>query len=180
MKTPPFFVSRKIRKKRSGVSAVISTTIIIAITVTLGLALWGFANSGVGTATTKYSQAVDAYGDIIRYHRYVIANVDFDNPAAIPPRNVAFWIYNSGKLNTTISENLVIITCKDCDPKFIDNPTGLTQVSPDDPSQPLTVFPKSLKKFYFDSGDTLQLGKTYELTVVSDAGLTQTFIKRME
>jgi flagellin-like protein len=165
-------------RQRRGISPVIATTIILAITIVLGLALWGFANSGVGTATVKYSEAVTEYGEVVRNHRFVIANVDFNNPPS-PPNNVAFWVFNSGKLDATISSDHVILTCKDCSPGFEPNPNGLTQDSPIDNSKPYTVPSNTLKKFYFNAGDALETGKTYELTVVSDAGLTQTYIKKM-
>jgi flagellin-like protein len=178
MKTPSpssFIFGREIRRSRRGVSPVIATTIILAITIVLGLALWGFANSGVGTATTQYSEAVTEYGEIVRNHRFVIANMDFNNPSI---NNVAFWVYNNGKLDATISSDHVILTCKDCTGSG-PNPTGLTQDSPADLANPLTLPPKTLKKFYFNAGATLETGKTYELTVVSDAGLTNTFVKKM-
>jgi flagellin-like protein len=167
-------------RQRRGVSPVIATTIILAITISLGLALWGFANSGIGNAMVQYSEAVNEYGDIVRNHRYVIANIDFDNPSATPPSYVSFWIYNNGKIETTISENHVIISCKDCSSAFDPAPVSLTQVDPEDATKPLTVFPKKLKKFHFDTLTTLEPDKTYELTVVSDAGLVQTYIKKSD
>lgn len=171
---PSFLFGKRSTKSRRGISPVIATTIILAITIVLGLALWSFANSGVGTATVKYSEAVNEYGEIVRHHRYVIANVDFNNPN--PPANqVSFWIYNNGKLNTTISADHVLLTCDLCASSY--NPDGLVQDSPDDPSNPLTVFPKSFKKFHFNAGAALESGKAYELTVVSDEGLTQTYVK---
>lgn len=162
-------------RQRKAVSPVIATTIILAITITLGLALWGFANSGVGAATTQYSEAITEYGEVVRNHRFVIANMDFNNPSS---DNLAFWVYNNGKLDATISSDHIILTCKDCTGSG-PTPSGLTQDSPDDAGSPLTFAPKTLKKFYFDAGATLQAGKTYELTVVSDDGLTQTFVKKM-
>lgn len=167
-------------RQRRGVSPVIATTIILAITISLGLALWGFANSGIGTAMVQYSEAVNEYGDIVRNHRYVIANMDFDNPAATPPSYISFWIYNNGKIATTLSEGHLIVTCKDCSSGFDPSPTGLTQVDPEDASQPLTVFPKKLKKFQFDTLSTLETDRTYELTIVSDEGLVQTYVKKSD
>src|SRR5687768_13221946 len=125
MTPPSFFNSKLIRMKRSGVSPVIATTIILAITITLGLGLWSFAASGVSTSTQTYADAVTEYG---RYtsDRFIVANMDFDNPA---DGKVSFWIYNSGKLATTISS--AVITCKDCGddlPEISD----LGQDSPDD------------------------------------------------
>jgi flagellin-like protein len=172
--------SKGSNRQRRGVSPVIATTIILAVTISLGLALWGFANSGIGNAMVQYSEAVNEYGDIVRNHRYVIANMDFDNPAATPPSHMSFWIYNNGKVETTISEAHLIVTCKDCSAAFDPSPTGLTQVDPDDATQPLTVFSKKLKKFHFDTLTTLEPGRTYELTIVSDAGLVQTYVKKSD
>ena len=176
--SPPLFIFRNLaRRKRSGVSPVIATTIILAITVALGLSLWGFANSAVGTATVQYSQAIDDYGEVVRNHRFIIANVDFNNPSA---NSVAFWVYNNGRMNATIGENHMILTCSGCiQPEPV--PNGLTPdpFDPLDPN-PFTLTPKTLKKFVFDSGTTLEPGKTYELTVVSDAGLAQTYVKKAE
>ena len=171
-----FFVLLRNRsgRRRSGVSPVIATTIVLAITIVLGLSLWSFANSGVSTATATYAQVVTEYGRFTS-DRFVIANMDFDNPSA---NNVAFWIYNSGKLETTIGD--VTLTCKDCSPAFAPIPTSLTQQNPDDVAKPLTMGSKSIKKFYFDTQTVLEAGKTYELTVISDTGASYTYIKRSD
>jgi flagellin-like protein len=194
MKTPSlsFFVLRKGESKsRRGISPVIATTIILAITIVLGLALWGFANSGVGTATQKYSEAVTNYGEFAG-DRFVIANIDFDNPSDSPKR-VAFWIFNSGKTTTTVSNILVI--CGVSGP-ICGQPAQPDDLCQDDPStsdpldclmttdadgneiRDLTIPSKQLSKFSFAlpvSG--IESGKTYELTVISETGASQTYIK---
>lgn len=167
MKTPSpfsFLFGKESTKSRRGISPVIATTIILAITITLGLALWGFANSGVGTATTQYSQTVDRYGEFVG-DRFVIANIDFDNPSS---GNVAFWIFNSGKLPTTIND--FVLTCRDCG-------SALPSVSLTDP---VTVPSKELTKVTFELTGTTPIngnadfgGRTYELTVISETGATQ-------
>lgn len=175
-----FFKSIKTMRYRTGVSPVIATTIILAITITLGLGLWSFAASGVSTATQNYSDVVTEYG---RYtsDRFVIANIDFDNPS---PGQVAFWVYNSGKLPTTISN--AVVTCKDCG-NVVPAVTNLVQDSPDDISNPMNVASKDFEKFFFDltpptsiNGDADFGNRTFELTVVSDTGATQTFLKRSD
>jgi flagellin-like protein len=169
---PPFIFGKKNSRSRRGISPVIATTIILAITIALGLGLWGFANSGVGTATVQYSNAVTEYGEVVRNHRFIIANMDFNNPGA---NQVAFWVYNSGKLDATINANNVFIICTiGCSS---DPVASNVRAEGADPTN-LTVSPKSLKKFYFDT--TLESGavdKVYELTLASDEGLTQTFVK---
>jgi len=169
--SPHFF---KNRRKRAGVSPVVATTIILAVTVTIGLALWSFANSAFGTASREYGEVITEYSRFTS-DRFVIANVDFNNPGA---NEMAFWVYNAGKFETTV--NSVVLTCKPdsgcTEPKPA--PIGLTQDSPDDPTKPLTVASKQLKKFTFDTGTNIESGKTYELVVVSETGVIQSYIKR--
>lgn len=150
---------------RRGVSPVIATTIILAITIALGLALWGFAYSGVGTATTQYSQTVDRYGEFVG-DKFVIASVDFDNPG---PGEVAFWVYNSGELSTTI--NSIILTCREA---------TCGDVSAVALTGPVTIAPKQLTKVTFEltaagaiAGSADFGNKTYELTVLSETGAKQ-------
>jgi flagellin-like protein len=171
---PSFIFRKKNSRSRRGISPVIATTIILAITIALGLGLWGFANSGVGTATVQYSEAVTEYGDIVRNHRFIIANMDFNNPGS---NQVAFWIYNNGKLDATINPNNIFMICTiGCALGFDPAPASL--VFAEDGSTDYTVAPKTLKKFYFTT--TLESGagiRVYELTVASDEGLTQTYVK---
>lgn len=177
MNPPFFFLSKKLTRKRSGVSPVIATTIILAITITLGLGLWSFATSGVSVATDTYGKAVTEYGNFVA-DRFVVANVDFDNPSN---DHIALWIYNSGKTSSHISS--VVVTCKDCS-AFSPNPGPLTRASAYDPTDPqdcpLCVKTKQLEKFSFDTQTTIESGKTYELTIVSETGALQSFIKRSE
>jgi len=169
---PPFFFPKNARR-RAGVSPVIATTIILAITITLGLALWSFANSAFGTANLEYAEVITEYSRFTS-DRFVIANIDFNNPSADA---IAFWIYNSGKFETTI--NSVIISCKDCTPgAFTPTPAGLVQDSPADISKPLTMGSKELKKFSFDTQTTIEPDKTYELTVISETGALQSYVKK--
>lgn len=146
---------------------------MLGITVTLGLALWSFANAGVGTATQQYAETVTDYGNFAS-DRFVIANIDFDNPNA---GEVAFWIYNSGKFPTTI--NNVVLTCRDCSVAFDPDPTALTQVAPYGSIQ-LEMDTKTLKKFYFDTQTNIEALKTYELTVVTETGASQSYVKRSD
>lgn len=169
--------------QRRGVSPVIATTIILAITISLGLALWGFANSGVGSATVQYSQAVEDYGDVIRNHRYVIANIDFD----AANDKMSFWIYNNGKIDTSLQGSYIFVTCGDgCTQPVIDV-DSLCQYDPANPGAGCvtnadgvyTVTPKTLNKFSVDMSP-VDSDETYEVTMVSDAGLTQTYVKRSD
>jgi hypothetical protein len=164
---------KKIRyKQRSGVSPVIATTIILGITVALGLGLWSFANTSVSSATKDYAETVTEYGRFTS-DRFLVANMDFHNPSA---GRVAFWIYNSGELPTTVSN--VILTCTDCSPAF--SPTATPDIKQTNPSDPLTIESKAVKKFWWDTETTIEGGRHYELTVISETGALHSFIKRSD
>ena len=173
-----FFTTRKMNRKRSGVSPVIATTIILAITITLGLGLWSFANSGVSSATQTFSDSVTQYGKFTS-DKFVLANMDFNNPSA---NHVAFWIFNSGNTSTTISS--AELTCRTpCTPAVVQAGTlcqldgaNNCKLNPDG-SFDMKIGSKQLAKF----GVTLtsiQNAMTYDLKVISDTGASQTFIKK--
>ena len=185
----PFNNSYKLSKSRRGVSPVIATTIILAITVVLGLTLWSFANAGVSKATYEYAEVVTDYGEFTS-DKFVIADIDFNNPSS---NRIAFWVFNSGKTSSTV--NNVAVICKDVgctqpspqieslcqhDPSSPDDINNcLTKTLPDGTFVPDYDIPsKDFRKFSVDV-TTIQSGTTYEMTIVSDTGALQTFMKRM-
>ncbi|MGH9879493.1 MAG: archaellin/type IV pilin N-terminal domain-containing protein [Nitrososphaerales archaeon] len=155
-------------QSRRGVSPVIATTIILAITVVLGLSLWSFANSGVGAATQSYSEAVTEYGKFTG-DRFVVPSVAFNHPSN---GHVTVWVYNSGKLDTTI--NTVLLTCKDC---VSFTPIQLGEV--DLISGSMIVSAKSLQEMDFDAIVTFTTGKTYQVQVISETGAYQTTFQKV-
>lgn len=152
-----------LNKTRAGVSPVIATTVILAITVSLGLALWSFANSGVSATTAQYADIITDYGKYAS-DRFVIVNVAFDHPSA---DSATVWVYNSGQLSTNISS--ILLTCKDCTTPFAAVSVDASQITPANPQ----VASKSLQALSFSSG-TLADGNTYEITVTSNTGAYQT------
>src|SRR5262245_24975750 len=122
MTSPPLFFSLRrklVKPSRRGVSPVIATTIILAITIVLGLSLWSFANSGVSAATQTYSDVVTEYGRYVS-DKFVVPTAAFDRP---DPDDVTVWIFNSGSFATEVQS--VIITCKGvCNASFV--PVQLT------------------------------------------------------
>jgi hypothetical protein len=170
--TPPsFFSSNKTRNSdvklgdgRSGVSPVIATTIILAITVTLGLSLWSFANSGVGAATQSYSEVITDIGKFTS-DRFTIVNVAYQHPSADA---ATVWIYNSGDSPTEISE--ITLTCKDC-ASFVPVSAAKADLTGTNP-----IPAKSLEEISFTSG-SLTAGNTYEIHVLSTTGAFQTYFQ---
>src|SRR5213593_1794462 len=124
-------------RKRAGVSPVIATTIILAITVTLGLALFTYANSGVSSATRSYSDSVKQYGDFTK-DKFVISNIDFNNPTA---DLISLWIFNSGKQATNLCAASDPTVCETKPPVVVVQrgvgpitPTDFCQYDPNNPS----------------------------------------------
>ena len=181
-----FFLGKRTRTC-SGISPVIATTILLAITVTLGLALWSFANAGVGTATQQYAETVTDYGKFAS-DRFIIPSVVYDYAdGATSANDLTVYVYNSGRFDTQILS--VIVTCRDCSPAF--DPITL-QIDPDDlanddldpngSAQPNEstdgiVPSKLLMHLDFDSsslGANFVSGFTYQVQVISDTGAYQT------
>ena len=188
MITPSLFFSTNTNRcatKRRAVSPVIATTIILAITIVLGLSLWSFANAGVSTATQTYSDSVSEYGRFTA-DRFVIASVAFNHPST---DHVSLWVYNSGKVSTTI--DTVLLTCKDCVALF--EPIPLTSVCLESGS--MVVAPKTLQLMDLNpevascvdpvTGNpfpsvTMSPGTTYQVQAVSETGAHQTIYQKEE
>jgi FlaG/FlaF family flagellin (archaellin) len=105
-------ISRQHRsRRRLGVSPVISSTIIIAITVTLGLSLWSFIQSQVNTSTQSFASATSDYVNYVN-ERYVIVSMAFkyDDPnikgCPDDSKCVTVWVYNFSERDVRISRVL--------------------------------------------------------------------------
>jgi hypothetical protein len=106
-------------RSKEGVSPVIATTIILGITVTLGIALWSFANSSAGTSAATYASTVTDYINYLR-ERFVIVNMAFkydaiDNSGSSSictdnSKCVSVWIYNNGQVSLNVRS--IILTDK--------------------------------------------------------------------
>jgi flagellin-like protein len=170
---PSFFTKKTNTSKRRGVSPVIATTIILAITVVLGLSLWSFANAGVSTATQSYADSVTEFGKFTS-DRFVIASVAFDHPAN---DDLTVWVYNSGKVDTVAQS--VIVSCKQCAATM--DPVVLTVV--DEQDNDFTIESKTLDDFRLDAsavGAVFVNGDTYQVQVISETGAHQTIYQKDE
>lgn len=164
-------------KKRLGVSPVIATTIILAITITLGLSLWSFANAGVSKATNDYANVITDYGKYTN-DRFVIANLAFDyDGSASTSGAIAVWIFNSGSADTKIGN--IVLDCNECVVP-VHKTINKEDIHDSDPTDDTTVLPttiqsKQLKTLWFASGTSFEPGKKYDLQVISDTGAYQTY-----
>jgi len=98
-----------IRRSRAGVSPVISTTIILAITVALGLSLWSSVASQANTSAESFTSAVTDYVNYVN-ERYVPVNMvlGHDDPKINACSNdskcVILWIYNYSEKGVKIDQ----------------------------------------------------------------------------
>lgn len=176
MTAPSLFFSitgNKVKRVRRGVSPVIATTIILAITIVLGLSLWSFANTGVSTATQSYADSVSEFGRFT-IDRFVIASVAFDHP---DPDDLTVWVYNSGKLDTVVQT--VIVSCKQC----VSPMAPVTLIVDDEVGTDFTVASKTLEDLKLDSsakGTVFVNGNTYQVQVITETGAHQTMFQKDE
>lgn len=171
--------SYKLSKSRRGVSPVIATTIILAITVTLGLSLWSFANSAVGTATQQYANVITEYGKFTS-DKFIVPTVALDFPNPPNSDDLTVWVYNNGERETTIQT--INVSCKDCAVNV--PPVALTAIDllSGDPDE-MTLPAKYLGKLGFDAsaaGAVFTPGDTYKVQVISDTGAYQTVFQKAQ
>jgi hypothetical protein len=158
----------------------------LGITVTLGIALWSFVNSGVGTSTEVFANEVTDYVNYLN-DRFVTVNMAFqyDDPdidACTTDDNlcVTVWIYNNGNLPVKINSI------------FFGNSSSVMQ-QPETwwsiaGEQDLTIEKKQMGILGFDvtglrdsTGEDLVLtaDQTYYIRVVSESGANHTFFQKM-
>lgn len=186
MNSNPFFYLRRNDRRRYGVSPVIASVIILGITVTLGLALWTFVNSEVGTSTEVFANEVTDYINYLN-DRFIIVNMAFqyDDPDidACTDDNlcVTVWIYNNGNLPVKINS------------VFFGNSSSVMQQpetwwSESDDERDLTIQKKQMGMLGFDvtglrdstGGDlVLTTNQTYYIRVVSESGANNSFFQKM-
>ena len=101
-----FLASRGYNKSRRGISPVIATTILMGITVTMGLVLWGFANSQTNTAGFAITNGTTSYVNFVN-DRFTVVHLAYAyDPVGLCPQDTTcatVWIYNNGDLPTTIT-----------------------------------------------------------------------------
>jgi FlaG/FlaF family flagellin (archaellin) len=158
-------------RQRLGISPVISSTILIAITVTLGLSLWSFVNSQVNTSTESFASATTDYVNKVS-ERYVIVSMalGYQDPSLSTCTNVSkcvtIWVYN-------YSERDVKVT----NVHFSDSKDNQFDVEIKD----TVLKSKTLGTVTVDlSGGTIQPfsgdGKTvYYATIITDGGATKLY-----
>lgn len=189
---PPSFFDKKhenfickLNRRRAGVSPVIATTIIIAITIVTGLALFAYTNSQTGAATAAFSQEAT---DFINYRndRFVVANLSFKEDKCVTTTAancLTAYVFNNGNLPVKIT---TVSAGKDDGP--------LVPYCVDTPDQYVVIEPKNMAAVPFygpalvdpvdgtitcppASPDAVQ-GGIYSVRVASENGAYQMYFQK--
>ena len=103
------------RRKRRAVSELMSTLVMVAITLTAGVAVYGFVNGQAGASANQYANSVNNNVDYLREH-FVIVNVQFSNSSSLACGHVGgkgyctssgISIYNNGAVALTIKQIII-------------------------------------------------------------------------
>jgi len=156
-------------RKRAGVSPVIGTTLVVAITVAMGLGLYSFASSQTKVATKSFA---DEATDYINYKndRFTVTGLAFktnDNS-----QEFTAYLFNNGDRTIKISD--AILTDE------ADSSTAYTFCTSDG-----TISSKDLRGIVFEacgspsfSGFNPANPAVYEVKITSENGVFQTYFQR--
>jgi len=130
--------------------------IMLGVTITLGFAIWGYANSQVGTVIAGYGESTGQHLNQLK-EDFIIVNISYD----FTFDEVTVWIYNSGKVGTSIAPDQV----------FFGTSLGSLS-SPSDfvPPGDVTITSGDIQSFTFRSSTSLQSGTTYYVKVLGQYG----------
>jgi len=152
----------RIPKQNRGISPVISSTILIAITVTLGLSLWGFVNSQVNVSTESFASATSDYVNKVS-ERYVIVSMALGYKDS---KEVTLWVYNYSERDVRVTN---VLFSDSNDPK----------VDPLVKEVDSVLKSKTLGTVTFNVAgsdfDFKKDGKMYYATVITDGGATKVY-----
>ncbi len=87
-------------RKRKGVSPVIASTLLIAVTLAVGIIVWSFVIGQASVASGAMGESTASNVNYLR-ERFVIANVAYNPGEGV---EVAIWFYNNGGVDTEIVE----------------------------------------------------------------------------
>lgn len=160
-------------RKRKGISPVIATTIILAITVTMGLALYSFVNSQSSAATQSFAQEATDYINY-RNDRFVITSLSFQN------NGITAYVFNNGNIPVTIKQVLVGFDELNysCQGTITDsNPIKAKEIG----TVTITNIPKHDNSGNVTCGGQLETPPAvYHVKVISDSGSYQTYFQKYE
>jgi FlaG/FlaF family flagellin (archaellin) len=159
----------KINCKRAGVSPVIATTMIMAITVVMGLALYSFTSSQTNVATKSFA---DEATDYINYKndRFTVTGLAFKTNSN--PQQFTAYLFNNGDRVIKITDAVLSVgTDSSALYKFCTNDG--------------TIASKDLKGILFESCDSIAFPgfqsdtpAVYQVKILSENGAFQTYFQK--
>jgi flagellin-like protein len=91
--------------RRRGITEIMATVLMVAVTVITGFAVWGYVNGEAGVASRSYGNSVAANVQFLE-ERFTIVQVGFNTGA------VTIYFYNTGSINFQIASVSVYDSAK--------------------------------------------------------------------
>jgi flagellin-like protein len=88
-------------KKRRGLSDLVATVLLVAITLISGAALFGYVNGQAAGSENQLGAANEANVNFLK-ERFVIVDVNFSQ--SNPSTSISIWIYNNGVVTLNITQ----------------------------------------------------------------------------
>lgn len=141
-------------RKRAGVSDLVASLLTLAITVIVGVSVFGFVNAQSSMSSQSYGESVNTYVEQMR-EKFVIVNAALNYPSS---DKVTVWFYNYGGIDTQMVQ-IYIGTSE----------SNLESVSSS--SLPLDLPKGSIRSITFDY--TTSVGQVYYIKAVGARGNIQ-------
>ena len=124
--------------------------IMLGVTLTLGFAIWGYANNQAGVLIEGYSVSTAQHVNQLK-EDFITVTISFN----FANDEVTVWFYNNGKITTSVTS--------------IFFGTSLGSLSPVSFSPPVTIAPGEIASTTF-SWINLQPGETYYVKATAQYG----------
>jgi len=153
-------------RRKKGVSPVIASTILIAVTVVVGMLVWSFVIGEAAVTTGAMGESTASNVNFLR-ERFVITNVAFNYPS---DDQVTVWFYNNGAVTTHFNKGNGQI--------FIgDTPNPTYEPSSWFTTSPVTLGKKTSASISFSY--TVNPGNTYYIIAVGEFGNVVTYYQEV-
>lgn len=164
------------QRKRAGITPVIATLMIIAVTIVAGGAVFFYVNSQAAIQEQRLGEANSSYLNFLN-ERFVTVNANFSS------NKVTIWFYNNGNLTTKIQQIWIWNTTRSLYVAY--NSSGVFSgsssypVSLESPVLPISLPSGSTQKITLTLPGTLTFnaGRTYYIHAVAQYGNTYTYFQ---
>jgi flagellin-like protein len=151
-------------RKRRGLSEIVSTLLLVAVVVSLGVAVFAFASAGLGSLTGSFTGLMSGQGNVVAEH-FVVEQVTYSFSGTL---GSDVYARNVG----TVASTLVSVYVVDQSTNTFVAQFPLTTVQGTLNVGAVLLIPHTVLVF---PGSTLLHGHTYSFTVTSTLGNSVTF-----